>query len=57
MTKEKNWKRITIYLLPEEHMATRLNALKSGVSATEYIRTILVRNLTNIPKDQPKEVE
>jgi hypothetical protein len=53
MTKALDWKRITIYVLPEEHKRIRMSSFEENTSTSEYIRNILLKTL----KTQDKKTE
>lgn len=52
MTKAKDWKRITIYVLPEEHQRIRINSFHKNTSTSEYVRSIVINGIN---KEDPEE--
>lgn len=48
INKGKDWKRITLYVLPEEHKRLRITSFENSISMSEYIRNIIMQSLTKI---------
>lgn len=45
MRKQQDWKRVTIYLLPEEHKEFRLIVLNKETNMSEYAREAIISKM------------
>lgn len=45
MTKSQDWKRITIYITPDEHKMIRMASFEKGISTSEFLRHIILNKL------------
>lgn len=60
-TNRQGWKRITLYLLPEEHKQLRLVSFDANTSMTEFARTAIREKIgvqaptTDTPQEQTEQ--